>query len=62
MVDTRLRLQQGRIEVGANPRHAPDNRLEVTTLPPLLQSAARASAWLQGLPFPLRKRSKAALA
>ena len=31
MVDTRLRLQQGRIEVGANPRHAPDNRLEVTT-------------------------------
>lgn len=31
MVDTRLRLQQGRAEISANPQHAPDNRLEVTT-------------------------------
>lgn len=31
MVDTKLRLQQGRIEVSANPNHAPNNRLEVTT-------------------------------
>lgn len=31
MVDTRLRLQQGRVEVGANPRRNPDNRLRVIT-------------------------------
>ncbi|MCA1925861.1 MAG: FecR domain-containing protein [Thiobacillus sp.] len=31
MVDTRLRLQQGRVEVGANPRRAPGSRLQVIT-------------------------------
>jgi len=31
MVDTRLRLQQGRVEVGANPRHVPGSRLQVIT-------------------------------
>ncbi|HEX5674624.1 MAG TPA: FecR domain-containing protein, partial [Azonexus sp.] len=31
MVDTRLRLQQGRVEVGANPRRVPGSRLQVIT-------------------------------
>ncbi len=31
MVDTRLRLQQGRVEIGANPRHGPGSRLRVIT-------------------------------
>lgn len=31
MVDTRLRLQQGRVEVGANPRRTPDSRLQIIT-------------------------------
>ena len=31
MADTRLRLQQGRVEVGANPRRAPGSRLQVIT-------------------------------
>ncbi len=31
MVDTRLRLQQGRVEIGANPRRAPGSRLQVIT-------------------------------
>jgi hypothetical protein len=31
MVDTRLRLQQGRVEVGANPRRTPGSRLQVIT-------------------------------
>jgi FecR protein len=31
MVDTRLRLQQGRVEVGANPRREPGSRLQVIT-------------------------------
>ncbi len=31
MVDSRLRLQHGRIEVGANPRRAPGSRLQVIT-------------------------------
>lgn len=31
MVDTRLRLQAGRVEVGANPRHAPGSRLQIIT-------------------------------
>ncbi|MDO9052033.1 MAG: FecR domain-containing protein [Methylotenera sp.] len=31
MVDTKLRLQQGRAEIKANPEHKPDNRMEVIT-------------------------------
>ncbi|MEQ1661410.1 MAG: FecR domain-containing protein [Thiobacillus sp.] len=31
MVDTRLRLQQGRVEVSANPRRTPGSRLQVIT-------------------------------
>ena len=31
MVDTRLRLQQGRLDVGANPRRTPGSRLQVIT-------------------------------
>lgn len=31
MADTRLRLQQGRVQVGANPRRAPGSRLQVIT-------------------------------
>lgn len=31
MVDTRLRLQQGRVEIGANPARAPGSRLQVIT-------------------------------
>ncbi len=31
MVDTRLRLQQGRVEVGANPRRTPGSRLQIIT-------------------------------
>jgi hypothetical protein len=31
MVDTRLRLQQGRLDVGANPRRKPGGRLQVIT-------------------------------
>lgn len=31
MADTRLRLQQGRAEVGANPRRAPGSRLQIIT-------------------------------
>lgn len=31
MVDTRLRLQQGRVEVGANPRRPPGSRLQIIT-------------------------------
>lgn len=31
MVDTKLRLQQGRTEVKANPEHMPDNQLEIIT-------------------------------
>lgn len=31
MVDTRLRLQQGRVEIGANPRHTSGSRLRVIT-------------------------------
>lgn len=31
MVDTRLRLQQGRVEVGANPNHTSGSRLQVIT-------------------------------
>lgn len=31
MADTRLRLQQGRVEIGANPRRTPGNRLQVIT-------------------------------
>lgn len=31
MADTRLRLQQGRVEIGANPRRAPGSRLQVIT-------------------------------
>lgn len=31
MADTRLRLQQGRVEVGANPQRAPGNRLKIIT-------------------------------
>ena len=31
MVDTKLRLQQGRVEIGANPQRSPGNRLQVIT-------------------------------
>lgn len=31
MADTRLRLQQGRVEIGANPRRMPGSRLQVIT-------------------------------
>ncbi len=31
MVDTQVRLQQGRVEVGANPKHTPGSRLQVIT-------------------------------
>lgn len=31
MVDTRLRLQHGRVEVGANPRRSPGSRLQIIT-------------------------------
>jgi hypothetical protein len=31
MADTRLRLQAGRVEIGANPAHVPGTRLQITT-------------------------------
>ena len=31
MVDTKLRLQQGKVEVAANPKHVPSNQLQIMT-------------------------------
>ena len=52
MADTRLRLQQGRAEVGANPRRAPGSRLQIIT-----PSAVAAGA---GEGFPPRAGGRAA--
>lgn len=46
MVDTRLRLQQGRLEVGANPQRIPGSRLQVIT--PSAVAAVRGTVFRVG--------------
>lgn len=41
MVDTKLRLQQGKVEVAANPKHVPRNQLQIMT--PSAVAAVRGS-------------------